>query len=151
MNPKKLDPTDDPRQIARFLRTLRVATQTALALDELTRGRGQGRLATTFSALAAKGVGQWRFPIAGLLSADGLVLARLSHEDADAKVLALQAQGATGLLTYADRAARVRLGATHWVEGVFDRDGRLHIVLEAHTLADDDLSVLEIELLDDTP
>ncbi len=106
----EMDRTFDPREAARFLQTLRVATQTALALDDLQRARGRARPLSTFTALAAKGAGEWRFPAAGMLSADGLVVAHLLHEGEEAKVLALQAQGVAGLTTYALRGARVRLG-----------------------------------------
>jgi len=140
--------TFDPREAARFLRTLRVATQTALALDDLQHGRGRARAASTFTALAAKGPGEWRFPATGLLSADGLVLAHLLHEGNEGKVLALQAQGVAGLTTYTLRGVRVRLGETLQVEGAFDRDGRLHIALDDKALNEADLALLEIELLD---
>jgi hypothetical protein len=146
-----MDQTFDPREAARFLRSLRVATQTALALDDLQRGRGLARPVSSFTALAAKGAGEWRFPAGGLLSADGLVLARLLHEGDETKVLALQAQGVAGLTAYALRGARVRLGETFQVEGAFDRDGRLHIVLDDQALSEADLSRLEIELLDPAP
>jgi hypothetical protein len=139
----------DPREAARFLQTLRVATQTTLALDDLQRGRT--RPASSFAALAAKGVGAWRFPAAGLLSVDGLVLAHLLHEGEETKVLALQAQGVAGLTTYAQRGVRLRLGETLLLEGVFDRDGRLHLVLDDEALAEADLSRLEIALLDPAP
>ncbi len=141
----------DPRDAARFLQTLRVATQTALALDDLQRGRGGARPISSFTALAAKGAGEWRFPAAGLLSADGLVLAHLLHQGEETKVLALQAQGVAGLTTYALRGVRLRLGDALHVEGVFDRDGRLHLVLDDEALSEADLSRLEIELLDPTP
>ncbi len=146
-----MDRTFDPKEAARFLRTLRVTTQTAVALDDLQRGRGRARPISTFTALAAKGAGEWRFPAAGLLSADGLVLAHLQHEGGETKVLALQAQGVAGLTTYALRGVRLRLGEALQVEGVFDRDGRLHIVLDDEALSEAELSRLEIELLDPTP
>ena len=102
-----MNPTFDPREAARFLRTLRVTTQTALALDDVERARGRARPVSSFAALAAKGTGEWRFPAAGLLSADGLVLAHLSHEGDETKVLALQAQGVAGLARLrASRRAR---------------------------------------------
>lgn len=143
--------TFDPRDAARFLRTLRVTTQTAIALDDLVRVNARSRPISTFAALAAKGPDEWRFPAAGLLSGDGLVLARLRHESDDAKVLELQAQGAAGLSAYAQRTVKVRLGETLQLDGVFDRDGRLHVVLDAEALSHADLSRLEIELLDAAP
>ena len=143
--------TFDPRDAARFLRTLRVATQTAIAGEDLVRAGGTVRPVSTFAALAAKGVEDWRFPAAGLLSGDGLVLARLLHESEDAKVLALQAQGAAGLSAYAQRAVKVRLGDAFEIEGMFDRDGGLHIVLDSAALTRADFARLEIELLDAQP
>ncbi|MGD0639601.1 MAG: hypothetical protein ABSC22_02545 [Roseiarcus sp.] len=146
-----MNPTFDPKEAARFLRTLRVTTQTALALNDVERARGRARPVSSFTALAAKGTGEWRFPAAGLLSADGLVLANLLHQgDEETKVLSLQAQGAAGLATYALRGARVRLGEALQIEGVFDRDGALHIVLDK-ALSEAELSLLEIELLDPAP
>ena len=82
--------TFDPRDAARFLRTLRVATQTVIALDDLGSA-------------------------------------------------------------YAQRTVKVRLGEALLFDGVFDRDGALHVVLDAEALARADLSRLEIELLDAEP
>jgi hypothetical protein len=141
----------DKREAARFLRTLRVTTQTALAQDDLVRGRNLGRQTTAFMALAAKGPGEWRFPDAGLMSSDGLVLAKLSREAGGAHVMELQAQGLVGLSAYANRAARVRFGAHLTADGMFDRDGRLHLVFEEAALGDADLSVFELQLLDGAP
>jgi hypothetical protein len=138
----------DTREAARFLRTLRVTTQTALAQEDLRRGRALGRPTTAFQALAAKGPGEWRFPDSGLMSSDGLVLAKLSHEPGGAHVMELQAQGLVGLSAYANRAARVRFGASLSADGMFDRDGRLHLVFEAATISDADLSAFELQLLD---
>lgn len=137
----------DPKEAARFLRTLRVATQTTLAFEEARRGRSAAPRVTSFTALAAKGTADWRFPAAGLLSADGLVLAHLLHEGEETKVLALQAQGVAGLTAYALRGVSVRLGDALRIEGVFDRDGRLHVVLDDKALKEADLSLLAIELL----
>jgi hypothetical protein len=146
-----MNPTFDPRDAARFLRTLRVATQTAIALDDLRGGLSRLRPLTAFTALAAKGPGEWRFPAAGLTSGDGLVLARLLHESEETKVLALQAQGAVGLSAYAQRAVRVRLGEELTIDGMFDRDGALHVVLDQAALTRADFSALAIELLDRAP
>ncbi len=148
--------TSNPRETARFLRTLRVATQTALALDDLVGGRGEMRRTTTFSALAASGAEGWRFPADGLVSADGLLLARLSAGE-PASALVLQAQGAVGLSTYAGRRVLLRFRPAGEFEGVFDRDGRLEV--PSHRNAADlrdaaDLAGLadfEIETLDDAP
>ena len=136
------------RETARFLRTLRVTTQTALALDDLRHGRLNERPTAGFMALAAKGPQDWRFPAAGLLSSDGLVLASLLHENEGARVVQLQAQGLAGLATYADRAARVHFGDNLTLEGMFDRDGRLHLVVDEAALSEADLSAFDLELLD---
>ena len=120
----------------RFLRTLRVATQTSLAFHDLTQGRV--RSATSFFALAAKSVDDWRFPDAGLMSADGLVLARLTVEPQGTRALALQAQGAAGLATYAGRAVRLQLSAGETFEGVFDRDGRLSVAIPSAEIVEAD-------------
>ena len=146
-----MNSTFDAREAARFLRTLRVTTQTAIALDDLGRGGVRVRPVSTFDALAAKGTEEWRFPAAGIMSGDGLVLARLLHESDDAKVLTLQAQGVVGLSAYAQRTVKVSLGDALQVEGVFDRDGRLHVVLDADALTRAEFSRLEIELLDTQP
>ena len=146
-----MNSTFDPHEAARFLRTLRVATQTAIAFDDLGRAGERARPVSTFAALAAKGPEEWRFPAAGILSGDGLVLARLEHESDEAKVLTLQAQGVVGLSAYAERGVKVRLGDALQIEGVFDRDGRLHVVLDADALTRADFSRLEIELLDVQP
>ena len=138
----------DKRDAARFLRTLRVATQTALAHNDLQRGRDFSRSTTAFQALAAKGPGAWRFPEAGLMSSDGLVLAKLSREPNGAQVMQLQAQGLVGLSAYANRAARVRFGDALSRDGMFDRDGRLHLVFEQAAIDDADLSAFELQLLD---
>ena len=135
--------TTNPTDIARFLRTLRVSTQTALALDDLTRGHGQSRSTTTFSALAAESAEGWHFPSDGLMSADGLLLARVAADS-----LELQAQGAAGLSTYADRSVRVRLASGREAEGVFDRDGRLEVIPEGAAVSEADLAEFEVEILD---
>jgi len=135
-------------EAARFVRTLRVATQTALALDDLRHGRTNERPSAGFMALAAKGPQEWRFPAAGLLSSDGLVLAKLLHEGEGARVISLQAQGLAGLTIYADRAARIHFGAKLSLEGMFDRDGRLHLVVDEAALSEADLSAFDLELLD---
>jgi hypothetical protein len=146
-----MNSTFDPHEAARFLRTLRVTTQTAIALNDLDRAGERVRPVSTFAALAAKGPEEWRFPAAGILSGDGLVLARLEHESDEAKVLTLQAQGVVGLSAYAERGVKVRLGEALQIEGVFDRDGRLHVVLDADALTRADFARLEIELLDAQP
>ncbi|HEY1942562.1 MAG TPA: hypothetical protein VGH40_10615 [Roseiarcus sp.] len=146
-----MNPTFDAREAARFLRSLRVATQTALALDEMERARRTARPATSFAALAAKGAEDWRFPAAGVLSGDGLVLAELLCETEDGETLALQAQGAAGLATYAGRSVRVRLGETASVEAAFDRNGGLRIPLAPHSVSEADLATLAIDLLDGAP
>ena len=136
-------------QMARFLRTLRVTTQTALAQYALSGGRTISRPAVTFMALAAKGPGEWRFPAAGLTSADGLVLAKLTSSAPDALIMELQAQGVVGLSLYAHRSARVRFATGHSVESAFDRDGCLRLSFEGVAIAEADLATFELELTDD--
>src|SRR5579883_1498566 len=136
-------------QTARLLRTLRVATQTALA-EYALGGRAAARSRVTFMALAAKGPDEWRFPAAGLLSADGLVLATLVGESAAAPILELQAQGVAGLSLYANRPARVAFAGGQAVDGAFDRDGRMRLSLEGG-VNEADLASFELELLDEAP
>jgi hypothetical protein len=138
-------------QTVRFLRTLRVATQTALAEYALSGGRAVSRPTVTFMALAAKGPGEWRFPAAGLTSADGLVVVKLIREAGDASFLEFQAQGVVGLSLYASRQARATVGGDRRLHGAFDRDGRMRIALEDPAITETDLASFELELVDDTP
>ncbi|HLJ70947.1 MAG TPA: hypothetical protein VKU03_06495 [Roseiarcus sp.] len=138
-------------QAARFLRTLRVATQTALAEYALSGGRAASRPRLAFMALAAKGPGEWRFPASGLLSADGLVLAKLVSEPAAEPVLELQAQGVAGLSLYASRSARATFAGGRALDGAFDRDGRMRLSLAGAAIEEADLSSFELELLDEAP
>ena len=135
------------RDSARFLRTLRVATQTALAHDHMTRGRT--RSATSFLALAAKGVDDWRFPASGLMSGDGLVLAELGLGADGARTLTLQAQGAAGLSLYASHAVRLVLANGRVIEGAFNRDGQTRLPVGADDVSESDLAAFEIEFADD--
>jgi hypothetical protein len=105
----------------------------------------------TFQALAAKGPDAWRFPLSGVMSADGLVLAKLSRDPSGAAILELQAQGVVGLSLYAGRSARVAFSAGQAAEGAFDRDGRLRLTLEEASLSEADLAAFELQLLDDAP
>lgn len=141
--------TFDPRDARRFARTLRVAVQTTLAGADLARARGMARPGASFLALAAKGVDAWRFPADGLLSADGLVLARLIASDGPAPILELQAQGAAGLATYGGRQVRLLLGAGMALEAGFDRDGRLRYALDPAEATPADLAAFQIEIVDD--
>lgn len=140
-----MDTHFEPRQAARFLRTLRVATGVAVAGEELRRGRASAAPASSFHALAAK-TGAWRFPEEGLLSGDGLLLARRAREADGAGALVLQAQGAAGVATYAGRKVRVRAGEAFVAEGAFDRFGALRLALAADEIDDADLASLEVEL-----
>src|SRR6185437_601124 len=130
-----VDTQFEPRQAARFLRTLRVATGVAVAREALRRGRSAAAPASSFQALAAK-TGAWRFPEQGLRAADG------------SGALVLQAQGAAGVVTYAGRQARVSAGETFVAEGMFDRFGALRLTLSAHEVDDAELAGLEVELLE---
>jgi hypothetical protein len=136
-------------QMAKFLRTLRVATQTALAEYALAGGRSVSRPRVTFLALAAKGPGDWRFPAAGLLSADGLVMAKLISEGAPEPTLELQAQGVVGLSLYANRRVRLSFSDGRAAEGAFDRDGRMLISFAGAAIEESDLASFQLELLDD--
>lgn len=140
----------DIKDAARFLRTLRVATGVAVALDESRRGRGAARPAATFLALAAK-TGSWRFPEEGVLSADGLLLAKRLREADGATALVLQAQGAAGVSIYAGRQARARIGEAWAEDGTFDRYGALRLSLDADEVDDSDLARIEVEIFDDAP
>lgn len=139
-----MDSLFEPRQAARFLRTLRVATGVALAREDLRRGGAAP--AARFQALAAK-TGAWRFPDEGLLSADGLLLATRTRTADGAGTLTLQAQGAAGLSVYGGRAARVGAGEGYIGEGEFDRFGALRLDLTADAIDDAELAGLEVELI----
>lgn len=142
-----MDTQFEPRQAARFLRTLRVATGVAVAREALRRGRSAAAPASSFQALAAK-TGAWRFPEQGLLSADSLLSAKRLRAADGSGALVLQAQGAAGVVTYAGRQARVSAGETFVAEGVFDRFGALRLTLSAHEVDDAELAGLEVELLE---
>ena len=137
----------EPRQAGRFLRTLRVATGLAISLEDIRRGRS-GSPAASFLALAAKTGDAWRFPDEGLLSADGLLLARRIREADGSRTLALQAQGAVGVSTFAGRAALVRVGPSFVAEGAFDRMGALRVFLPADEPSDEELARFDVEFLD---
>ena len=130
----------------RFLRTVQVITQTALAAYDISRSRRDGASGVTFLALAAKGVEDFRFPAAGLASSDQLLLARLLREGAKAGSLEIQAQGLAGLAAYANKPVRIRIGDTHHFDGVFDRDGRFLVDLEAKHVTESDLADIEVRL-----
>lgn len=139
----------DPKEAARFLRTLRVATGVAMSQHDLRQSRGRGAT-TTFLALAAK-TGAWRFPEEGVLSGDGLLLAKRVREPDGAVALVLQAQGAVGASSFAGRSARARIGEAWSGEGAFDRFGALRLPLDADEVDDSDLARIEVELTDETP
>ncbi len=140
----------EPKEAARFLRTLRVATGVATSLEDIRRGRGRGGATTSFLALAAK-TGAWRFPEEGVLSGDGLLLAKRVRESDGATVLVLQAQGAVGVSSFAGRAARARIGEAWSGDGEFDRFGALRLALDADEVDDSDLARIEVELTDAAP
>lgn len=133
---------------ARFLRTLRVTTQTALAQHAL---RQDSVVSASFLALAAKGTGEWTFPAAGIASADGLLLARIIRNAGEPPCLEIQAQGLSGLQLYAGRGARVELAPGLSLEGVFDRDGRMRLTLDGSAIDEVDLSAFDLHLTDDRP
>jgi hypothetical protein len=143
-----MDTRFEPLQAARFLRTLRVATGVAISQEEIRRGRGRATPAASFLALAAKTVGPWRFPDEGVLSADGLLLAKRVRETEGAGALVLQAQGAVGVSTFAGRPAAVRAGEAWIAEGAFDRFGAMRLPLVESELDDAELARFEVEFLD---
>ena len=97
---------------------------------------------------AAKGAENWRFPAAGLVSADGLVRALLNDAEADRWTLTLEAQGAVGLHVYAGREASLRLGAMRALRGRFAGDGVMRLVFAPEGLVAADLADMEIVLTD---
>lgn len=137
------------KEAARFLRTLRVATGVAVAQAEMRRSGARAAPAASFVALAAK-TGEWRFPAEGLLSGDGLLLAKRTLGP-ETGALILQAQGAVGVTTYAGRPARVVVGQEWSSEGIFDRFGALRLALGADELDDAALARFDVELLDGAP
>jgi len=136
----------DARETRRFLRSLRVATQTALAGYDLSRSRA-AEGGASFLALAAKGPGEFRFPEAGIVSSDGLLRATLERDAAGGAVLTLQAEGATGLKAYAARGARLRLGLGLDFDSSFDRNGTLRLGLDRDETHAANFSRFDLELL----
>ena len=130
----------------RFVNTLRVTTQTALAAHDLAKSRRTATTGASFLALAAKGVEDFRFPAAGLKSADELLLARLQRAEAGVGTLEIQAQGLAGLAAYANRSVRVQIGEAFQFDGVFDRDGRFLVDLKAKNIVEMDLAEIEVRL-----
>jgi hypothetical protein len=122
----------------------------ATSLEDIRRDRGRSGSTVTFLALAAK-TGAWRFPEEGVLSGDGLLLARRVREADGVVALVLQSQGAVAVSTYANRPARARIGAAWTGEGTFDRFGALRLSLDADEVDDSDLARIEVELTDETP
>jgi len=135
--------TFDQATLRRFLRSVRVATNTALAeydLNASTHALG----AAQFRALAAKGPGGWTFPEVGLMSGDGLVLATIERgENGTLGALVLQAQGLAGLGELAGRAAVLRVGG-HALPCAFDRGGRSAVALAGIDLREDDLADFDL-------
>jgi hypothetical protein len=140
--------TEDTVLLRRFLRTVRVASYTALAEYEIGEGRRTGAAPVRFEALAAKSAGAWRFPEGGLAADDGLVAATLVRDAAGAPGrLVLQAQGSAGLDTYANRAARVSFGPVGPDAALrFDADGRAAVDLAGLDLDESELASFAIEL-----
>jgi hypothetical protein len=140
----------DPREAGRFLRTLRVATGVATSLEDMRRGHGRVGPTVSFVALAAK-TGVWRFPEEGVLSGDGLLIAKRVRDPDSGVGLVLQAQGAVGVSHYAGRPARARIGEAWTGEGTFDRFGALRLSLDADEVDDSDLARIEVEMTDEAP
>jgi hypothetical protein len=141
--------TDDTALYRRFLRTVRVATHTALAEYELAETRRAGGVQARFQALAAKGPGAWRFPDSGLAAADGLLTARLERDAAGLpSSLILQADGAAGLDSWAARSARIAIGPLVETDVVFDSAGRATVALAALMVEEDELAGFSVSLVD---
>ena len=134
----------------RFIHSLRVATGTALAAYDLSRSRTVAGGAQ-FLALAARSVGAFQFPEDGLQSADGLLRARLTRQSDGGAVLTLQAQGAVGLQTYAQRRAQLSLAEGLMLEGQFDRNGTWSLGLAPDELEEADLSRFSVTVIGPTP
>ncbi len=137
----------NPQETRRFLHSLRVATGTALAGYDLQARRMAGGGAQ-FLALAAKGVEAFQFPEAGLLSADGLLRARLAREADGGATLTVQAQGAAGLHTYAMKRAQLSLGDGLTLASAFDRNGTLALGLTPEEVAEADLSRFTLTVIE---
>lgn len=134
----------------RFLRTLRVATSTALAAY-VAAHMAPTRPGTSFLALAAKGRDDWRFPTDGLVAADGLLRATLAGEGPEGRSLALQAFGAAGLTRYAGRSILVKTASGRRIAAAFDADGAMRLPLAAHDLDEAELAGFDIETTSDAP
>ena len=145
-----MTPTFDPRDAARFIHSLRVATGTALAGYDLARGQAVSGGAQ-FLALAARGVGAYQFPEAGLVSGDGLLRAKLARQPDGGAVLTLQAQGAVGLQSYAQQRARLGMGDGLTLESQFDRNGTLAIGLAPEEVEEADLSRFTVSPIGPAP
>lgn len=142
--------TEDALLLRRFLRTVRVATHTALAEYEIEQARRQIGAPVQFQALAAKGLDRWRFPEAGIAGTDGLLTATLERDSVGAPgALILQAEGAAGLEAWAGRKVRVTFGPLAFAEARFDADGRAVAALAGLGLAEDELATFAIEPVDD--
>jgi hypothetical protein len=134
----------------RFLRTLRVATGVAIARYHQSEGQAAFVPVARFRALAAKGADAWRFPEAGVLSTDGLVLATLVRaDDGVPVVLELQAQGSAGLTTFAGRSVMVTLAGMAPIGAAFDRLGRLRLDIAGFGFGEDDLATFDLHFTDD--
>jgi hypothetical protein len=134
-----------PIETARFLRTLRVATQSAIARHHLLHGGRDRRTAASFLALAAKGRDDWQFPAEGLVSSCGLVMATLQCAGDKADALVLQAQGAAGLSQFGNLPVRLTLNSGRHFDGAFDRDGRLVLALGPDEIEQSDLVDFSLE------
>jgi len=134
----------------RYLHSLRVATGTALARHDLSQNASVSGQ-THFLALAAKGLQDFQFPEAGLVSFDGLLRANLSVEADGGATLTLQALGAAGLRAHAQRRTRLSIGAGLELESAFDRNGTLMIGLTPEEVAEADLSRFSVATIGQAP
>ena len=140
----------EPKEAARFLRTLRVTTGVAVALEDIRRNPARGRPGRELPG-AGRENRRLALPRGGRALSDGLLIAKRQRTPDGAGALVLQAQGAAGVSTYAGRRARARIGEAWAAEATFDRFGALHLALDADEVDDSDLARIEVEFLDDAP
>jgi len=140
----------DSKDTLRYLHSLRVATGTALARHDLAQNAATSGQ-TQFLALAAKGLEDFQFPEAGLVSFDGLLRAKLAHEADGGATLTLQALGAAGLRAHAQRRTRLSIGDGLTLESAFDRNGTLTIGLTPEEIEEADLSRFTVATVGPSP
>ena len=140
----------DQKETLRYIQSLRVATGTALARHDLAQ-HAVTSSQTQFLALAAKGIEDFQFPEAGLVSFDGLLRANVTHEADGGATLTLQALGAAGLRAHAQRRTRLSIGDGLTLESAFDRNGTLTIGLTPEEVKEADLSRFSVATIGPAP